>query len=296
MGINRHSLEAVRTVSVDGGCIELRYYQPHDAEAADRIPLLITHGGPGGSSVGLYDALHPLADQRPTIFYDQLGSFASPADLLPEQMTLKRFASEPLSILDRLGIARAHLFGHSWGGAVVTQFCLDHPDRVAALLLSSPLLSTQRWIDDCTQLFKNIQRELGESVNFEMEFERRHFCRSDQESDQDALRCERQRGNNKLYQTMWGPSEFQHHGMLNDLDLFPSLQNFSNPTLLICGEYDTATPKTMREVKSIIGNRARLEILNNAGHKTYIDRNQDFIAVVNDFFVQLDKSACQSNL
>ena len=291
MGINRHSLEAVRTVSVDGGCIELRYYQPHDAEAADRIPLLITHGGPGGSSVGLYDALHPLADQRPTIFYDQLGSFASPADLLPEQMTLKRFATEPLFILDQLGIASAHVFGHSWGGAVMTQFCLNHPDRVAGLLLSSPLLSTQKWIADCNQLINNIQRDLGESVDLEMEFERRHFCRSDQGSDQDAVRRERQRGNNKLYQQMWGPSEFQHQGMLSELDLFPSLENVSNPTLLICGEYDTATPQTLQDARSMLGNRARLEVLMDAGHKTYIDRNQAFIALVNDFLVQLDESA-----
>jgi len=248
--------------------------------------LLITHGGPGGSSVGLYDALHRLADQRPTIFYDQLGSFASPADLLREQMTLKRFATEPLCILDQLGIARAHVFGHSWGGAVMTQFCLNHPDRVAALLLSSPLLSTQRWISDCNQLIKTIQRELGDAANLEMEFDRRHFCRSDQGSDQDAVRCERQRGNNKLYQQMWGPSEFQHQGMLSDLDLFPSFQNVSKPTLLICGEHDTATPETMQDARSMIGDRARLEVLKNAGHKTYIDRNQAFIAVVNNFLIQ----------
>ena len=286
MAINLHSLEAVRKVSVDGGSIEIRYYRPHCAEAADRIPLLITHGGPGGSSVGLYDALHALADQRPTIFYDQLGSFASPAELLREQMTLKRFATEPLCILDQLGIARAHVFGHSWGGAVMTQFCLNHPDRVAALLLSSPLLSTQRWISDCNQLIKTIQRELGDAANLEMEFDRRHFSRSDQGSDQDAVRCERQRGNNKLYQQMWGPSEFQHQGMLSDLDLFPSFQNVSKPTLLICGEHDTATPETMQDARSMIGDRARLEVLKNAGHKTYIDRNQAFIAVVNNFLIQ----------
>ena len=288
MAINRHSLEAVKTVSVNGGCIELRCYRPHCIEAAERIPLLFTHGGPGGSSVGLYDALHPLADQRPTIFYDQLGSFASPADLLPEQMTLKRFATEPLCILDQLNISRAHVFGHSWGGAVMTQFCLDHPGRVAALLLSSPLLSTQRWIADCNQLIKNIQLELGKSVNLEKEFERLHFCRSDRDTDKEALRCERQRGNNKLYEQMWGPSEFEHQGMLSELDLFPKIQNLSTPTLLICGEHDTATPETMQDARSAIGDHARLEVLKDAGHKTYLDRNHSLIEVVNDFLVQLD--------
>ena len=288
MGINRHSLEAVSTVAVNGGRIEIRCYRPHCDEAAQRVPLLLTHGGPGGSSVGLYDALHPLADLRPTIFYDQLGSFASPADLQREQMTLKRFATEPLCILDQLGMSRAHVFGHSWGGAVMAQFCLDHPDRVKALLLSSPLLSTKRWIADCNQLNKTIQLELGESANLEKEFEGRHFCRSTQDADQDALRCERQRSNVKLYKQMWGPSEFQHQGMLSDLDLFPSFQDLSNPTLLICGEYDTATAQTMRDARSAIGDLAKLEVLQGAGHKTYIDRNQELIELVNHFLIQLD--------
>ncbi|WP_114992904.1 alpha/beta fold hydrolase [Synechococcus sp. UW179A] len=288
MGINRHSLEAVRTVAVKGGQIELRCYRPHCDEAADRIPLLLTHGGPGGSSVGLYDALHPLADQRPTLFYDQLGSFTSPAELQLEQMTLKRFATEPLCILDQLRIPHAHLFGHSWGGAVMTQFCLDHPDRVKALLLSSPLLSTQRWLTDCNQLIKKMQLELGESVNLEEEFERRHFCRSTKDADQAALRCERRRGNYKLYKQIWGPSEFQHQGMLSELDLFPSFQDLSHPTLLICGEYDTATPQTMKDAKSAIGDCAQLKVLKDAGHKTYIDRNQALVEVVNDFLAQQD--------
>ena len=87
---------------------------------------------------------------------------------------------------------------------------------------------------------------------------------------------------------MWGPSEFQHQGMLSDLDLFPSLQDVSKPTLLICGEHDTATPETMQDARSLLGGRARLEVLNDAGHKTYIDRNQALISVVNDFLAQLD--------
>ena len=288
MGINRHSLEAVKTVSVEGGSIELRLYRPHCIQAAERCPLLLTHGGPGGSSVGLYDALHPLADERPTVFYDQLGSFSSPADLLPEQMTLKRFSEEPLCILNELRIPYAHVFGHSWGGSVMTQFCFDHPDRVKSLLLSSPLLSTQRWIKDCNHLINRIQQELGQSADLEGEFERRHFCRSDQDLNSDALRCERQRSNNKLYQQMWGPSEFEHQGMLGDLDFFPGFPTLSTPTLLICGEYDTATPKTMEDARSAIGESAQLAVLKNAGHKTYVDRNQAFIDVVSQYLKQLD--------
>jgi len=43
-------------------------------------------------------------------------------------------------VLDHLGIARAIIVGHSWGGALAASFALDYPDRTAALvLLASPL-------------------------------------------------------------------------------------------------------------------------------------------------------------
>jgi pimeloyl-ACP methyl ester carboxylesterase len=43
-------------------------------------------------------------------------------------------------VLDLIGVERAIIVGHSWGGAVASSFALDYPDRTAALvLLASPL-------------------------------------------------------------------------------------------------------------------------------------------------------------
>ncbi len=43
-------------------------------------------------------------------------------------------------VLDRLGITRAVVVGHSWGGALATTFALDYPERVAGLALLAPPL------------------------------------------------------------------------------------------------------------------------------------------------------------
>jgi pimeloyl-ACP methyl ester carboxylesterase len=43
-------------------------------------------------------------------------------------------------VLDRLGIGRAIMVGHSWGGTLAAAFALDHPQRVAGLLLLAPPL------------------------------------------------------------------------------------------------------------------------------------------------------------
>lgn len=43
-----------------------------------------------------------------------------------------------LALLDHLGIARAHLVGASFGAGVAATIAVEHPDRVASLLLAPP--------------------------------------------------------------------------------------------------------------------------------------------------------------
>ena len=293
MSIQRHSLEAVTMVPVPGGRIEARQYVPHAALAASRVPLIVTHGGPGGSSIGLYDALHPVANHRPVIFYDQLGSHGSPATLRSDQMTLERFAEEPLHLMNALQLDRAALLGHSWGGSVVCKFAIDHPERVHALVLSSPLLSTERWIADCQALVQVIPSEEREREGLDNAFNRRHFCRTNPLPP--TLERERARFNTTLYQQMWGPSEFEHKGRLGDLDLFPHLASLLAPTLLLCGEHDTATPHTMEAASSTIGENASTAVLANAGHKTYIDQTKHYIAAVTSFLADSESSPASND-
>ncbi len=49
------------------------------------------------------------------------------------------------NVLDSLAVHRAIVVGHSWGGALAATFALDHPERVAGLvLLAPPLYPLQR--------------------------------------------------------------------------------------------------------------------------------------------------------
>jgi aminoacrylate hydrolase len=51
--------------------------------------------------------------------------------------SVEQMADDVLRLMDRLGIARAHLAGHSTGGAIGQIIALDHPDRLASLVLSA---------------------------------------------------------------------------------------------------------------------------------------------------------------
>ena len=53
--------------------------------------------------------------------------------------SLDTLAATVLGFLDAVGVGRAHLVGHSLGGAVVTAVAAAAPDRVSALTLVSPV-------------------------------------------------------------------------------------------------------------------------------------------------------------
>jgi len=53
----------------------------------------------------------------------------------PPPVTIADHASDAAALLEALGIARAHVAGHSSGAAVAAQLALDHPERVHSLAL-----------------------------------------------------------------------------------------------------------------------------------------------------------------
>lgn len=69
-----------------------------------------------------------------TIVLDYLGTGESdkPEDA---EYSVRRFAGDVISVLDELGIARAHVYGTSMGGKVAQWVAIDHPDRLGALVL-----------------------------------------------------------------------------------------------------------------------------------------------------------------
>lgn len=56
-----------------------------------------------------------------------------------------RMAAAVVAAMDALGVRHAVIVGHSMGGAVALTLALEHPDRVAGLVLISPAVSASGW-------------------------------------------------------------------------------------------------------------------------------------------------------
>ena len=74
-----------------------------------------------------------LADGHQLIRYHKRGWCGSTDTGAP--VSVADHADDAAALLDRLGVPRAHIAGHSSGAAVALQLALDHPERVQTLAL-----------------------------------------------------------------------------------------------------------------------------------------------------------------
>src|SRR5215472_17903448 len=128
-----------------------------------RTPLVLLHGGPGAPSYYL-NPLAKLGDERPVIFYDQLG--AGRADK-PTDITLwrvERFIQELSELRRALGLKQVHILGHSWGTMLAADYMLTKPAGVRSLILASPALSIRRWLEDAETLKGTLPQSVQDAI------------------------------------------------------------------------------------------------------------------------------------
>jgi proline iminopeptidase len=98
-------------------------------------PVLILHGGPGLSD-HTGELAAELGPDRMCIRYQQRGLRPT---TLREPYTVETHVDDAVGVLDALGVDRAAVVGHSWGGHLAMHLALAHPGRVAAALVIDPL-------------------------------------------------------------------------------------------------------------------------------------------------------------
>jgi pimeloyl-ACP methyl ester carboxylesterase len=65
-------------------------------------------------------------------------------------ITPAALAGDIVALLDHLGIERAHVFGHSMGGAVGMELAISHPGRIRSLVAASVSVRREGLHEDLT--------------------------------------------------------------------------------------------------------------------------------------------------
>ncbi|HEX6678867.1 MAG TPA: alpha/beta hydrolase [Actinomycetes bacterium] len=104
-------------------------------------PMLLIHGA------HIANALQPLVAepalerfQRIRYHRRGLGGSTRPVEAAPTSVAVQ--AKDAVGLLDHVGVDRAHVVGHSLGGAIALEVAALHPTRVASLVLLEPALLT----------------------------------------------------------------------------------------------------------------------------------------------------------
>lgn len=285
-------------VPVKGGRI---WYRINGSEnfVKGKTPLIVIHGGPGFSHHYLLP-LVDLADERPVILYDQLDSGHSDRPDNPANWKVERFISEIDNLREALGLDRVLVFGNSWGGTVAAEYAISQPAGLVAVVLSSPLISTERWIADNTEYRNQLPDEVKkvldkheeagtidsqEYMDAVMVFYKRHLNRMDPWPAE--LNRSFEVFSPNLYVTMWGNTEFNATGTLKDYDATDRLPRIKVPVLYTCGEYDESTPNANEHFASLTPN-AEVKVIPDASHTAFLENRKLYITVLKQFFARVE--------
>jgi pimeloyl-ACP methyl ester carboxylesterase len=96
------------------------------------LPLVCVHGFGGDKETWLL-LTAALGRDRGVVAIDLPGHGRSALPVEP--VTIACHAAAVLRVMDHLGLARAIVCGNSMGGGVALRLAVDHPERVAALIL-----------------------------------------------------------------------------------------------------------------------------------------------------------------
>jgi proline iminopeptidase len=275
---------------VEGGRV---WYEVHGT--GTRTPLLVLHGGPGIPHDYLAN-LALLGDERPVVFYDQLGCGQSDRPEDPALWTRERFTRELAAVRAALGLEDVVLFGHSWGSMLTVDYLSglagERPAGVRGAILAGPALDMKRWIADSRRHMATLPPEVEQAIQ-----EGERTGQTDTEAFQAATQVyyrnfvcradpwppELERAfagmGAQVYTTMNGPTEFTITGPLKDVDLTPQLRGLDLPVLFVCGEHDEATPETTRSYAALAP-RADVIVVQGAAHVANYDRPEAYMSAL----------------
>ena len=248
----------------------------------ERPTVVLVHGGPGGFDHGyLMPDFGRLASVAQVVYLDLRGHGRSSwGDA--GAWTLEACADDVRVFCDHLGIVRPVVLGHSMGAAVTLMYGARHAGHAAALVVSGGFA---RW--DHQRLVEGFRRVSGDEVAALAD---RDFA-GDPVTDDESGRVyaafghrvpDEARERNTPHHTALNPVGME---LIRRFDLRRDLAQVTCPVLVSVGDRDPVTPVGAAEelVATLPAGLARLDVVPDAGHFTWLDQPDRFWPVLIEF-------------
>jgi len=107
------------------------------------------------------DQVPSFARSYTAITYDHRG--VGQSDLKCASNVIERLAADAVALLDALGVAKAHIVGHSAGGAAAQVLAIEHAHRVASVVIVAGWTKPDAYFRRFFALRKDLLSRLGPS-------------------------------------------------------------------------------------------------------------------------------------
>jgi pimeloyl-ACP methyl ester carboxylesterase len=179
---------------------------------------------------------------------------------------------------DEFEITRdAILLGNGFGGTVALAFALAHPERISKLVLSD---AAACFPDEGRKAFEGMAQKVAEGgLGAVAEIAAKRVYSPAYLAAHPELIEER-----KKVLLAIDPKAFQAAcKILQEADLTPLLHRLKVPTLVLCGEFDQATPPPLNRAIADKIPGARYVELPGCGHCPPLEQPQQFLAAIKGF-------------
>ena len=243
----------------------------------DGEPLLLIPGLGAGRTV-FNPIAGDLARHHQVITYDPRGIGESEGG---GTLTLAAMALDAVAVLDAAGVEAAAVFGASMGGLIAQHMVVDHPDRVAYLILAATAPGGDSGVDpepaDQAKLLGKGARtpedayRIACTVLYSQQFQRAHPEFIEAQIRERALHPVRPRVFSAQFAAMWQPD-----------DSFERLAAVTAPTLVMHGTEDVVTPFENARILARQIPGARLRAFEGCGHLFFHERPAETARVVTE--------------
>ena len=245
-------------------------------EAGQGEVLLFLHGL-GLTRTSWDSQLRDLSDRWRCVAWDMPGYGMSPP---VESLTFGAIADAAASLLDVLDVERAHVCGLSFGGQQALHFALEHPDRVASLILAD---TSAVFGADGTDPDEWLEARIAplEAGLTPADFAQEVLCSV----------AGPEFGGDSLAAAVASFSRITSAGLraacecLSTHDVSGRLGEITAPTLVIVGELDEETPLAYSRFMADHICSAELVVIDGVGHLSPCEAPEAFNAAVRRFLV-----------
>jgi len=244
------------------------------------LPVLFVHGYPLSKEMW-EPQVKELSSAFRVITVDLRGHGESAAPLW--FYTMEMFADDIRGLLDHLSIPKAVLAGFSMGGYVVFAFYRKYRDRVKGLILADtrPQPDSPEGKQGRFKTAQTAQKDGAGAIADSMI--PKLLSPASVQGRQDLVGAVRQ----IITQTPIVGIAGDLMAMAERPDSVPLLSEIACPTLILVGEHDGLTPPADGRLMAERIEKARLEIIPDAGHLSNLENPQAFNTAVHRFMEPL---------